>query len=317
MKIKNDEYLWTEKYRPQIIEDCILTPHLKKLFLDIVKNGNFQNLLLCGGSGSGKSTVARALCEELELDYIFINGSEESGIDTLRNRVTHFASAFTLLSNDKPKVVIFDEADNMPANSTQVALRAFIEEFSKNCRFIFTCNFKNRIIEPLHSRCAVIDFAVSKKDIVELSTKFFKKLKFILNNENIEYDEKVLVDLIVKHAPDWRRVINECQRHSSSGKISPDILLTLTDTKISQLISYLKEKNFKQMRAWVAEHGDLDTTAILRAIYDNMIEYLQPHSIPQAVILLADYNYKSVFTPDRELNLAACLTELMASLEWK
>ena len=311
-----DEFLWVERYRPQKLEDCILPEGLKKTFQSIVASGEMHNLLLSGTAGLGKTTVARALCEELQLDYILINGSEESGIDTLRTKIKQFASTVSLMGNG-PKVVILDEADYLNPQSTQPALRGFIEEFSNNCRFILTCNFKNRIIEPLHSRCAVIEFNTPKKDLAVLAAKFMKRLETILKAEEVTYDQKVIVELIMRYAPDWRRILNECQRYSASGTIDAGLLANLSDVDISVLMKSLKEKDFKTMRGWVVNHMDIEPSAVFRKIYDNMVEYAKPQSVPQIVIVLAEYQYKDAFVADHELNLVACMTELMASVEWK
>lgn len=317
MQEKNEEFLWTEKYRPLKLEDCILTDSLLKTFQGIVASKEIHNLILCGTSGLGKTTVARALCNELDLDWIIINGSEDSGIDVLRGRIRQFASTISLEASGKPKVVILDEADYLNPQSTQPALRGFIEEFSSNCRFILTCNFKNRIIEPLHSRCAVIEFNTTKSQMAELCGRFLKRLIGILKNENVAYDQKVLAELIMKYAPDWRRVIGECQRYSVSGKIDSGLLANLGDVNIQALVRALKEKDFKSMRAWVVDNVDLEPAAIFRKIYDNMVEYAKPASVPQVVLILADYQYKDAFVADHELNLVACMTELMANCEWK
>lgn len=312
-----EEFLWTEKYRPAKLSECILPEHLLKTFQGIVSSGEMQNLLLCGTAGLGKTTVAKALCNELGLDAIVINGSEDSGIDVLRGRIRQFASSISLEGSDKPKVVILDEADYLNPQSTQPALRGFIEEFSSNCRFILTCNFKNRIIEPLHSRCSVIEFNTSKKQLAGLAGAFMKRMEGILLKEGIKHEPKVLAELIIKFAPDWRRVIGECQRYSVSGQIDTGILANLSDANIASLVAALKAKDFKTMRGWVVNNLDLEPAAIFRKIYDNMIEYAQPQSVPQIVLILADYQYKDAFVADHELNLVACMTELMASVEWK
>ena len=313
--MSNTEFLWVEKYRPRTIKDCILPETLKKTFQNIVKTGEMHNMLLTGTAGLGKTTVARALCNELDLDYILINGSEESGIDVLRNKIKQFASTVSL--HGGLKVVILDEADYLNPQSTQPALRGFIEEFSKNCRFILTCNFKNRIIEPLHSRCAVIEFNTSKAQLAELCGQFHKRLVQILKTENVPHDSKVLAELIMKFAPDWRRVINECQRYSASGQIDSGMLASLTDLNVGTLMKALKEKDFKTMRSWVVNNLDLEPTAIFRKVYDSMVDYAKPQSVPQIVLILAEYQYKDAFVADHELNLVACMTELMASAEWK
>lgn len=313
---KQNEFLWVEKYRPQTIEDCILPTSLKKTFQQIVDTGEMHNMLLTGSAGLGKTTVARALCNELDLDYLLINASESGNIDTLRSTIKQFASTVSL-NGGKYKVVILDEADYLNAQSTQPALRGFIEEFSSNCRFILTCNFKNRIIEPLHSRCSVIEFNTTKKQLSELCAEFMKRLQFILTSEEVDYSNKVLAELIMRYAPDWRRVINECQRYSSSGEITSDILIGLSDQNIAALVGFLKTKDFKNMRAWVTNNTDIDSSVIFRRIYDTVYDFASPHSIPAIILVLADYQYKAAFVADKELNTVACLTEIMASSEWK
>lgn len=310
-----NEWLWVEKYRPQNIDDCVLVKDLKETFNQIVKSGEIHNMLLCGTAGTGKTTTAKALCNMLDIDYLFINASEDSGIDILRNKIRQYASTVSLAGGYK--VVILDEADYLNANSVQPALRGFIEEFSNNCRFILTCNFKNRIIEPLHSRLAIIEFNTQKKDLAVLAGDFMVRMKKILANENIKYDEKVLAELIIKHAPDWRRIIGECQRYSVSGELNPLSITGQSDENMAQLVGYLKNKDFKLMRAWVANNISLDTVAIIRRIYDSSNDVMKPESIPGAVLILADYSYKSAFVSDKELNLVACLTELMGGVIWK
>tara|TARA_B110000211_G_C14081457_1_gene554713 strand:- start:1743 stop:2693 length:951 start_codon:yes stop_codon:yes gene_type:complete len=312
-----DDFIWCQKYRPRTIKDCILPKGLKDTFLEFVSNGDIPNLLLSGSAGTGKTTVARALCEEMGVEYIVINGSESGNIDTLRNDVRNFASGVSITSTGKRKIVILDEADYLNPQSTQPALRGFIEEFSKNCGFILTCNFKNRIIEPIHSRCSVIDFRFSKKDRPRLAMGLLKRIIEILEKEKVKYNELVLVELITKYFPDFRRVINELQRYSVSGEIDAGILTTITEQSIKNLMSHLKEKNFKNMRGWVVENLDDDPSRIYRLIYDGLYGHIKPQSIPRAVILLADYQYKSAFVADLELNLVACLTELMVELEYK
>ena len=309
------QFLWVEKYRPNTIEECILPESLKKTFQKIVDTGDMHNMLLTGSAGLGKTTVARALCNELNLDYLLINASEDGNIDTLRSKIKQFASSVSL--NGGVKVVILDEADYLNAQSAQPALRGFIEEFSANCRFILTCNFKNRIIEPLHSRCSVIEFNTTKKQLSELCAEFMKRLQHILTTEGIDYNNKILAELIMRYAPDWRRVINECQRYSSSGEITSDILIGLSDQNIAALVGYLKTKDFKNMRAWVTNNADVDSSVIFRRIYDTLYDFAQPHSIPAVILVLADYQYKAAFVADKELNTVACLTEIMASSEWK
>ena len=307
--------LWVEQYRPKTIEDCILPEHLKEMFTEIVKTGEVPNLLFTGTAGLGKTTVARALCEELGLDYILINASEHGNIDTLRGKIKQFASSISLSGGYK--VVILDEADYLNATSTQPALRGFMEEFSKNCRFILTCNFKNKIIEPLHSRCGVIEFNTNKKDLARLCELFMNRALNILSAEGVKVDNpEVLAELIMKHAPDWRRIINELQRHSRGGVLQLDVLSTSMTGNVTDLFGYLKDKNFKSMRQWVAQNMDVDSAAIFRAVYDNMNDAVSPNSIPQLVLILADYQFKSSFAQDKELNMVACLTEVMAQVEF-
>jgi DNA polymerase III delta prime subunit len=310
-----DDFLWVEKYRPKKIDDCILPKSLLDTFKQVLASGELPNMLFTGTAGLGKTTVAKALCDELNLDYILINGSEEGNIDTLRSKIKQFASTVSLQGGYK--VVILDEADYLNAQSFQPALRGFIEEFSSNCRFILTCNFKNRIIEPLHSRCGVYEFNTNKKSLAELSMQFMKRLTGILEQENITYEKKVLAELIIRFAPDWRRVINECQRYSLSGSIDTGILSLLSNNSVNDVIGYLKAKDFKKMRSWVSNNIDTDTSGIFRKIYDTMNETIQPNSIPRAILILADYQYKNAFVADHELNVVACLTELMAEVEWK
>ncbi len=310
------DFLWVEKYRPKTIEDTILPTELKNTFQAVVKTGELPNMLLTGTAGLGKTTVAKAMCNQLGLDYIIVNGSEEGNIETLRGKIKQFASSVSLQGGYK--VVILDEADYLNPQSTQPALRGFIEEFSNNCRFILTCNFKNRIIEPLHSRCGVYEFNTSKKDLADLAGQFFKRFTTILEQEAVTFEPKAVADLIMKHAPDWRRVINEGQRNaignvgihaSSAGTSSSNI--------ISELVATLKEKNFKAMRRWVVDNLDMDTSAIFRGLYDNMMDHVDPQSIPQLVIILADYQYKDAFVADHELNTVACMTEIMAQVTFK
>ena len=310
-----DDFLWVERYRPKKIEDCILPEPLSDTFKQIVASGDLPNMLFTGTAGLGKTTVAKALCNELDLDWILINGSEEGNIDTLRSKIKQFASSVSLTGGYK--VVILDEADYLNAQSFQPALRGFIEEFSGNCRFLLTCNFKNRIIEPLHSRCGVYEFNTNKKMLAELSMQFMKRLTWMLDQENVTYDKKVLAELIIRFAPDWRRVINECQRYSLSGTIDTGILSLLSNNSVSDLIGYLKSKDFKKMRSWVTNNIDTDASSIFRKIYDTMYDTIQPNSIPRTVLILADYQYKNAFVADHELNVVACLTELMAEVEWK
>ena len=311
----SNDFLWVEKYRPQKVVDTILPSALKKTFQAIADGGELPNMLFTGTAGTGKTTVARALCNQLELDYIIINGSEEGNIDTLRGKIKQFASSVSLQGGYK--VVILDEADYLNPQSTQPALRGFIEEFANNCRFILTCNFKNRIIEPLHSRCGVYEFNTSKKDLADLAGQFYKHFIYILDQEKVEYEQKAVADLIMKHAPDWRRVLNEGQRNAISGVGIDGTNLGLASSGIDSLIVSLKEKNFKAMRKWVVENIDMDTTAIFRGVYDSINTYIQPQSIPQVVLILADYQYKDAFVADHELNVVACMTEIMSQVTFK
>ena len=309
-----NELLWVEAYRPKTIQDCILPERLKKPFQEYVNQGNIPNLLLAGGAGVGKTTVAKAMCEEVGCDYMVINGSDESGIDVFRNKIKTYASSMSIAGGRK--VIIIDEADYLNPNSTQPALRNAIEEFSGNCSFIFTCNFKNRIIDPLHSRCAVIDFGMKQAEKASMAGQFFKRIQMILKNENVEYDDKVIAEVIKKHFPDFRRVINELQRYSKFGKIDATILAQIGDVSINEVVKFLKEKDFGSLRKWVATN-DIDATTLYRKIYDGMYDVLMPQSIPQAVIILADYQYKQAFVADPEINTVACLTELMVGCEFK
>ena len=309
------EHLWVEKYRPTTLQDIILPSQLKKDFELIVKQRELQNMLLTGTAGTGKTTVAKALCRMLNLDYIIINGSEESGIDTLRNKIKQFASSVSLEGGYK--VVILDEADYLNPQSTQPALRGFIEEFSANCRFILTCNFKNRIIEPLHSRCSVVEFAIPKGQKQAMAAKMMERLGFILTNEGVSYENEVLAELIMKYFPDFRRTINELQRYGVSGKIDSGILVNVNDISVNNLMNHLKTKDFRKMRQWVSDNIDIEPTAMFRKIYDSMNEYVEPQSIPQIVLILADYQYKDSFVADHELNMVACLTEIMAGANFK
>jgi len=309
-----EHLLLTEKYRPKTIADCILPERLKTPFQEYVTQNNIPNLLLAGGAGVGKTTVAKAMCEEIGCDYLVINGSDESGIDTFRVKIKNFASSMSLAGGRK--VIIIDEADYLNPNSTQPALRNAIEEFAGNCSFIFTCNFKNRIIDPLHSRCAVVDFTLKNNEKAQMATQFFKRIQSILRSENIEYDDKVVAELIKKHFPDFRRVINELQRYSQFGKIDSGILAHIVEVSIGDIIKYIKEKDFGSIRKWVASN-DVDAAVFFRKLYDNLYDVLKPQSIPQAVIILADYQYKQAFVADQEINTVACLTELMVACEFK
>lgn len=310
-----EDFLWVERYRPKRVEDTILPAELKSTFQKFVDNKEIPNLILSGGPGVGKTTIARAMLEEIGCSYIVINGSMNGNIDTLRNEIKNFAS--TVSFKGGRKYVILDEADYLNAQSTQPALRNFMEEFSANCGFILTCNFLNRIIEPLHSRCSVIQFKINKADRPKLATQFFNRIQMILKEENVEFDPKILPELIMKYFPDWRRVLNELQRYSASGKIDAGILANLKSVTMKTLVSSLKEKDFAAMRKWVVENLDNDPAVIYRAMFDGAVEYLQPNSIPQLAILLGDYQYKSAFVADQEINFVAFLTEVMASCEFK
>ena len=308
------EFLWVEKYRPKKISDCILPDSLKNTFSEFVKQNNIPNLLLTGGPGVGKTTVAKAMLEEIGADYIVINGSMNGNIDTLRNEIKDFAS--TMSFTQGRKYVILDEADYLNPQSTQPALRNFMEEFSKNCGFILTCNFKNRIIEPLHSRCSVVEFNIPKAERPKVASQFFKSILNILKNENVPSNDKVVAKLIENYFPDFRRVLNELQRYSATGKIDTGILASNGDASINDLISYLKAKSFSEMRKWVAQNSDTDTATILRKLYDKANEKMQPHSVAQLVLIIADYQYKAAFVADQEINLVACMTEIMANCEF-
>lgn len=308
-----DHLLWTEKYRPQSIEGCILPERLKKPFQEYVNQKNIPNLLLHGGAGVGKTTVAKAMCNEIGCDFMVINGSDESGIDTFRVKIKNYASSMSFAGGRK--VIIIDEADYLNPNSTQPALRNAIEEFASNCSFIFTCNYKNRIIEPLHSRCAVIDFGLRNGEKQKMANAFFKRIQSILQSEKVDAEDKVLAELVKKHFPDFRRVINELQRYSQFGSIDTGILAQIADVSLSEIIKSLKEKDFGSVRKWVATH-EVDPNTLYRKLYDAMYDSLKPQSIPQAVVLLADYQYKSAFVADQEINTVACLTELMVNCEF-
>ena len=308
-----EEFLFVEKYRPKTIEECVLPKSLKNTFQRIVDTGELPNMMFTGSAGVGKTTVARALCNELGLDYMMINGSEDGNIDTLRGKIKQFASTVSLQGGQK--VVILDEADYLNPQSTQPALRGFIEEFSSNCRFILTCNFKNRIIGPLHSRCSIYEFNIGNKS--KMAGHFMQRLQFILDSENITYENQVLAELIMKYIPDWRRVINECQRYGMSGTIDTGILVTLSESSVKELMSDLKDKNFKGMRKWVTDNMDVESAKIFRMVYDNMISYVEASSVPQLVLILADYSYKDSFVADHELNVVACMTEIMSQIKFK
>ena len=312
-----DEFLWVEKYRPKTIDECILPEDTKQTFKNFLDKGEVPNLLLAGPAGCGKTTVAKALCNQLGADYYVINGSDEGRfLDTVRNTAKNFASTVSLSSTAKHKVIIIDEADNT-TNDVQLLLRAFIEEFSGNCRFIFTCNFKNKILEPLHSRCAVIEFSITGKQKPAIAASFFKRIQTILDQEGVGYEQKVLIELINKHFPDWRRVLNECQRYSSGGQIDTGILAHFSDVKVNDLVKKLKGKDFPEVRKWIVNNLDNDTGVLLRRIYDACYDSLVPNSIPSAVLILAKYQYQMAFVADQEINMLACLTEIMVECEFK
>jgi DNA polymerase III delta prime subunit len=313
---RDEQFLWVEKYRPQKIDDCILPESLKKTFKDYVAQGELPHFLLCGTAGVGKTTIAKALCNEIGAEYVILNGSDTGGhIDTLRTTIKGFATSVSL--TDAKKVIILDEADYLQANSTQPALRNYMEEFSANCRFIFTANYKNRIIEPIHSRCAVIEFKIDTKEKQEIAASFFKRATAILKQENIEFDPKVVAELITKHFPDYRRILNELQRYSVSGKIDSGILVNMSEESFKGLIKLMKDKDFTEVRKWVAKNSDADTTALFRELYDNASVNMDVNSIPPLVLILADYQYKAAFVADHELNIMAALTEVMAQCKFK
>ena len=309
-----NEALWVEKYRPHTIAECILPEEYKTTFQSYVDRKEIPHLLLCGGPGTGKTTVARALCDEIGCDYLMINGSDESGIDTFRVKIKNYASAMSLSGGKK--VIIIDEADYLNPNSTQPAMRAAMEEFAHNCTFIMTCNYKNRIIEPLHSRCAVIEFKLRKEDKPKMAMAFMKRATEILNTEKVPFDKAVLAEVVKKHFPDYRRVLNELQRYSVSGKIDAGILSSIADVSLNELVTSLKEQNFSAMRKWVADFGGDDPAKIYRKIYDSLYDIMDKSTIPNAVLILAKYQYQAAFVADQELNLTACLTEMMVECKF-
>jgi DNA polymerase III delta prime subunit len=315
MEVRDEMFLWVEKYRPQKIDDCVLPEALKNTFKEYISKGELPNFLLCGTAGTGKTTVAKALCNEIGAEYMFINGSEESGIDVLRTKIKSFASSVSL--TDAKKVVILDEADYLNPNSTQPALRAFIEEFSNNCRFILTCNFKNRIIEPLHSRCAVIEFKIDNTEKKKIIVDFFKRTTHILKQENVDFDQQVVAELVTKYFPDFRRILNELQRYSVSGKIDTGILVNVSEESYKGLIKSMKEKDFTEVRKWVGKNSDTDSVALFRQLYDSATAVMEPVSIPQLILILAEYQYKAAFVADHELNTMAAMTEIMANCKFK
>ena len=311
------DFLWVEKYRPKTVQECILPDSIKDTFQQFVDKGEIPNLLLAGPAGCGKTTIARALCEQLGADYIVINGSDEGRfLDTVRNQAKNFASTVSLSATGTHKVIIIDEADNT-THDVQLLLRANIEAFYSNCRFIFTCNYKNKIIEPLHSRCAVVEFSISGKQKQTIAAEFFRRLVSILDTERIDSEKKVLAELINKHFPDWRRVLNECQRYSASGTIDSSILAEFSDVKTTDLIRKLKEKNFTEVRKWVVSNLDNDPGVILRRVYESLTDSVVPPSIPVAVLIIAKYQYQIAFVADQEINLLAALTEIMCECEFK
>ena len=315
--MSRNDFLWVEKYRPKTIDDCILPQSIKKTFQEFLDAGEIPNLLLAGPAGVGKTTVAKALCEQLGCDYIVINGSDEGRfLDTVRNQAKNFASTVSLSSSSKHKVIIIDEADNT-THDVQLLLRANIETFYGNCRFIFTCNYKNKIIEPLHSRCAVVEFSIPSKSKPVIAGNFFKRICSILETEGVAFDEKVIAELINKHFPDWRRVLNELQRYSVGGEIDSSILVEFSDVKVNDLIKSLKEKNFSEVRKWVVNNLDNDPNVLLRRVYDALYSSLENSSIPAAVLVIAKYQYQIAFVADQEINLLAALTEIMVECTFK
>jgi DNA polymerase III delta prime subunit len=309
-----EQMLWTEMFRPQTVQECILPDRLKKPFQEYVNQKTIPNLLLAGGPGVGKTTVAKAMCKEIGCDFLVINGSDESGIDTFRTKIKNYASSMSLSGGRK--VIIIDEADYLNPNSTQPALRNAIEEFAANCSFIFTCNYKNRIIEPLHSRCAVIDFSLKNGEKAKMAGQFFKRIQTILQSEKVDYDEPVVAELVKKHFPDFRRVLNELQRYSQFGKIDTGILAQISEVSINEVVRFIASKDFASIRKWVGSN-DIDSNTLFRKLYDSLYDVLKPASVPQAVLILADYQYKAAFVADQEINIVACLTELMVDCEFQ
>ena len=311
----SETFLWCEQYRPKDVESCILPKNLKDTFSEFVQSGRVPNLILYGGSGVGKTTIAKAMLEELDATYMMINGSEESGIDVLRTKIKNFASTVSL--HGGRKYLILDEADYLNPQSTQPALRGFMEEFHKNCGFIFTCNYKNRLIEPLHSRCSVVDFVIPNSEKPKLASQFFQRIEDILNEQNIEYDKRVIAEVINKHFPDWRRILNELQRYSVSGVIDAGLLVDIAEINIKELMQSMKNKEFTNVRKWVVNNLDNDAVRLLRRIYDNLYDYVEGSSIPHVVVVLGEYQYKAAFVADQEINMLACLTEIMARAKFK
>ena len=308
-----EHLLWTEKYRPKTVEDCILPERLKVPFQEYVNQKQIPNLLLTGGAGVGKTTIAKAMCNEIGCDYMVINGSDENGVDVIRVKVKNYASSMSLSGGRK--VIIIDEADYLSPNA-QACLRNAIEEYAANCSFIFTCNYKAKIIDPLHSRCSVIDFGMKNGEKQKMASAFFKRIQSVLESENVEYDDKVIAELVKKHFPDFRRVINELQRYAQLGKIDVGILSQIGEVSITQVVKFMKDKDFTSVRKWAAT-TEIDSTALFRKLYDSLYDILKPSSIPGVVIVLADYQYKQAFVADQEINLVACLTEIMANGEFK
>ena len=308
-------FLWVEQYRPKTVDDCVLPQNLKNTFKEFVDQGNIPNVILSGGPGVGKTTIAKAVLDEIGATYMMVNGSEESGIDVLRTKIKNFASTVSLEGGRK--YLILDEADYLNPQSTQPALRGFMEEFHKNCGFILTCNYKNRLIEPLHSRCSVIDFTIPKSEKPQLATEFMKRVVGILENENVEYDKKVLIEVIQRHFPDWRRILNELQRYSISGRIDAGILVDMAEINIKELMKFMKEKEFTNVRRWVVNNLDMDAVRLYRSIYDSLYTFLDHSTIPHAVCILSEYQYRGAFAADQEINTLACLTEIMAKVKFK
>lgn len=309
------DLLWVEKYRPKRVQDCVLPSGIKKTFQQMVDTGEVHNLLLSGSAGTGKTTIAKALCDELGCDFLLINCSEDGNIDTLRTKIRNFASTVSL--GGGKKVVILDEFDYSNAQSTQPALRGFIEEFAANCRFILTCNFKNRIIEPLHSRCTTVEFSIPQKEKPRLAKEFMDRVNSILHDEGVKYDEKIVAELIMRYFPDFRKVLNELQRYSVGGEIDVGILQSVGEIRVKELVGFMREKNFNEVRKWVVQNLDNDQSRIFRQVYDNLYTYFKPQSIPQAVLILSDYQYKAAFVADSEINLTACLVHLMMECEFE
>ena len=310
-----EKFLWVEKYRPTTVDECILPSNLKQTFKEFVKQKTIPNLILSGGAGVGKTTIAKAMINEIGATSMMINGSEESGIDILRTKIKNFASTSSLEGGRK--YLILDESDYLNPQSTQPALRGFMEEFHKNCGFILTCNYKNRLIQPLHSRCSGVDFKIPKEERPQLATAFFKRVKSILEQEGIKHDDKVILELITKYFPDWRRTLNELQKYSVSGQIDSGILVNISEVNINELITSLKAQEFTNVRKWIVHNLDNDPVHIYRRIYDNLYNHATAGTIPHAVLILSKYQYQSAFVADQEINLLACLTEIMVDVKWK